>query len=698
MTEGKNKKCGFIIDPYINRVIKTSIIDYANIIKPDLHPKDAVSYILQERLINLNGDHWMPTFGNHINKLEKICEKIYDIYSSNTASALDSILNRLKFKEILLSKDDQKIFNIMFNNIKPTKEQQKIIENAFNDNKEADEIKKGIEKIKIENEINDDNNDNEDNDDDNNNDNDNDNEDNDDDNNENNENNAIDNKDKKINYIDILKHIIPLISILTIHNNDTTFIEMFKLIENNKNMYDILLDQTKSWWGKNIDKNIIKKFIDIYIHHVKNDKEINIVVRTVKELFIKNISNSKQLSQLIDKYFIPQELEKKTNAEVSTPYNLRQDMISKIPNTFWTKIQKVFEPCSGKGGFIIDIIDKFMDGMKELIPDDKCRYKTIVEECLYFSDINPTNIFICKLLIDPYNEYKLNYNQGNTLEINIKSKWNIVGFDAIIGNPPYNDSSNNKGAGHKIWDKFMYKSINEWLDKNGFLCYVHPPLWRQPHNKLFEIVKNNNLIYLEIHNEKDGNKLFKCSTRYDWYLLQKSKYNNKTIIIDEYNKKNIINLNNWDFIPNGYFNDVKNLIKGTEKHEIIFDRTNYGADKKWVNKEKTDKYKFPIIYSIYKDKSIQYRYSCKNSNGHFGIPKIIFTPNLGLNYIIDSHGLYGLTQWVVGIHGDTEELEQITKIFNNIRFKEVLKCIKYGMYYNNHILKMFKKDFWKDFI
>ena len=264
MTEGKNKKCGFIIDPYINRVIKTSIIDYANIIKPDLHPKDAVSYILQERLINLNGDHWMPTFGNHINKLEKICEKIYDIYSSNTVSALDSILNRLKFKEILLSKDDQKIFNIMFNNIKPTKEQQKIIENAFNDNKEANEIKKGIEKIKIENEIND--NDNEDNDDDNSND-----------------------EDKKINYVDILKHIIPLISILTIHNNDTTFIEMFKLIENNKNMYDILLDQTKSWWGKNIDKNIIKKFIDIYIHHVKNDKEINIVVRTVKELFIKNI-------------------------------------------------------------------------------------------------------------------------------------------------------------------------------------------------------------------------------------------------------------------------------------------------------------------------------------------------------------------------------------------------------------------------
>ncbi len=33
-----------------------------------------------------------------------------------------------------------------------------------------------------------------------------------------------------------------------------------------------------------------------------------------------------------------------------------------------------------------------MKGSK--IKDDKKKYKMIVEECLYFSDINPTNIFI----------------------------------------------------------------------------------------------------------------------------------------------------------------------------------------------------------------------------------------------------------------------------------------------------------------
>jgi len=96
------------------------------------------------------------------------------------------------------------------------------------------------------------------------------------------------------------------------------------------------------------------------IYTLSYDKETNQIIRTVKEIFSKNINNNKELSVLIDKYFIPQELEKKSNAEVSTPFKLRQEMLDKIPIEFWTTPRKVFEPCSGKGGFVIDIIDRFM--------------------------------------------------------------------------------------------------------------------------------------------------------------------------------------------------------------------------------------------------------------------------------------------------------------------------------------------------
>jgi hypothetical protein len=136
-----------------------------------------------------------------------------------------------------------------------------------------------------------------------------------------------------------------------------------------------------------------------------------------KDIIFSDILTSSNKSKAVDKYLIPQELEKKKNAEVSTPYNLRQEMLDKIPSKFWTTQKKVFEPCAGKGGFVIDIIDIFMTGLKEEIPNETDRYKTIVEQCLYFSDINPTNIFICKLLVNPYNEHKINYNEGNTLEL-----------------------------------------------------------------------------------------------------------------------------------------------------------------------------------------------------------------------------------------------------------------------------------------
>ena len=53
---------------------------------------------------------------------------------------------------------------------------------------------------------------------------------------------------------------------------------------------------------------------------MKNDKETNQIIRTVKELYMKNINNSKQLSELVDKYFPNTELEKSEYAEIPTLY------------------------------------------------------------------------------------------------------------------------------------------------------------------------------------------------------------------------------------------------------------------------------------------------------------------------------------------------------------------------------------------
>jgi hypothetical protein len=237
--------------------------------------------------------------------------------------------------------------------------------------------------------------------------------------------------------------------------------------------------------------------------------------------------NLKQLSQLIDKYLIPQELEKKTNAEVSTPFKLRQEMLDKMPCEFWSKPQLVFEPCSGKGGFIIDIVDRFMEGLKDYEKDDKKRYKLIVEKCLYFSDINPTNIFICKLLLDPFDEYKLNYNEGDTLELDIKKQWDLDGFDAVIGNPPYN-----KGKNSNFYIYFIDKARNLLLN-NGYMLYVIPNRFLIKEHVANRYILNLNPLYIK-HTCSDFKNI---STDIGYILCENCKFINNAVC--EFDEKTI---------------------------------------------------------------------------------------------------------------------------------------------------------------
>jgi len=440
MTEGKNKKCGFVVDLNLNRVVETSIVKYSSLIKPKSHLKEAVKYILQAKLLVLNGDHWLPSFGNNITELNNITDNVYELYLSNIEKVLNNYLNKLSLNKVLLTSDEIKIMKDLI--IKTSKNQKKY---SIKD----ETINKGIEKIKIE-KINID------------------------------RNNIIkNNEEKKINYMEIVKDVVPLICLLTIREKNTSLIEMFDIIQNDEKLYNILISQMQIWWSnKNINKSLIYNFINIYKKYMIDNLDAADTIRNIKELFIKNIRNSKKLSKIIDKYFIPKENEKKKNAEVTTPFKLRQEILDKIPSEFWKSEKKILEPCSGKGGFVIDIIDKFMIGLKEIIPNEKDRYKTIVEKCLYFCDINPANIFINKLLIDPQNEYKINYYEGNTLDMNINEETNtwksVTKFDAVIGNPPYTTSQEDNS---RVSKPLYHLFVEKFIDITDKLLFVIPSRW-----------------------------------------------------------------------------------------------------------------------------------------------------------------------------------------------------------------------------
>ena len=513
--------------------------------------------------------------------------------------------------------------------------------------------------------------------------------------------------------IDINELLYPtcvLVSLLTIYNkNSINLIDMYNEIKLKDKKKNILYNQIRMWWSQKISDEEIDRIMIIFSAICLEVPENMQTLRQIKELLVKNIKNTKELSQLIDTLLIPQVNEKENHAEISSPYFLRQDMLDMLPAWLWSNSNhRFFEPCCGKSGFNIDIIDRLMKGLEKIIPDEEQRYKHIVTKMLFIADINPLNIFIAKLLIDPLNKYDLNLYEGNTLELDLQEQFKIDGFHAIIGNPPYNAAQmhdGKKGGGHLIWNKFIIKSLDEWLLPDGHLLFVNPAAWRKPQSDraktagLYKkMTQDNQLITLEIHDAQDGLKTFKCGTRYDFYLIQKKPRYSTTKIISQ-GKTSTIDTAQWSFIPNTDFIEILSLLNnGGEDCPIICSTSAYETRKKWISEQKSDIHRYPVLHGAGLDE----KYSSRNDRGHFDIPKVIFGdagPKIK-NVMIDMEGIYGMTQHAMAIQIDSRlEAEQLKKAILSDKFKDILTACSWSNFQVDwRLFTYLKKDFYKEHI
>ena len=445
------------------------------------------------------------------------------------------------------------------------------------------------------------------------------------------------------------------------------------------------------------------------------------IVNDIRELYF-NSSPSK-IRDLIAFHFIPSEEEKKKNAEVSTPKKLVDEMLNKVPTEFWTTPKKVFEPCCGKGNFVLGVFDMFYKGLENRIDDKVERCRIIIEECIYYSDITNLNVFITTQLLHFHSgmyinenkeqyleldDYEFNSNIGNTLDLDIEDKWGIDGFDLVVGNPPYN-SSGNTSTGNTIWQYFTKISLNKLLKNNGYLLYVHPSGWRKPNTErgkfygLYKLMtQENQMLYLSIHGIKDGKQTFNCGTRYDWYIIQHTCKYTTTIVNDEKNNNIVIDMNKFDWLPNYNIDTIKKILREEKLNEfcpIIQSMSAYEHRQKWMSKTKNEEFKYPCIHSTPKS-GIRYMYSSRNDNGHFGISKVIFGES-GINHVvIDMNGKYGITNGGMGIKVSSEkEAKQIKKALLSIKFKDFLNSVLFSSFRVDwNIFKSFKRDFWKEFM
>lgn len=101
----------------------------------------------------------------------------------------------------------------------------------------------------------------------------------------------------------------------------------------------------------------------------------------------------------------------------------------------------------------------------------------------------------------------------------------------------------------------------------------------------------------------------------------------------------------------------------------------------------------------YKDGSINLWYSNTNKNGHYGIPKVIWSNGSASTPIVDENGDYALTEFAYAIIDEPKNLQFIQKAMLHPDFIKMMSFADgLSHRYNQKIISLFRKDFWKEFL
>jgi len=198
---------------------------------------------------------------------------------------------------------------------------------------------------------------------------------------------------------------------------------------------------------------------------------------------------------------------------------------------------------------------------------------------------------------------------------------------------------------------------------------------------------------------KDSRNFFNIELKFDYIVTKNVSRHENTIISYSNNIKQEINLDTKDFLFSAYIEKLENIIAkdGEERIEMIHDSKYHTQNGKHLSKEKTEEFKYPCVYIVKNDGTLTCWYSSENK-GHFGVPKVIFAQGLYSTFI-DINGKYGLTQFAKGIVDTKENLPMIKKAIETpefINLISVVSCNKNS--YDHKLIRLFRKDFWKEFI
>lgn len=146
--------------------------------------------------------------------------------------------------------------------------------------------------------------------------------------------------------------------------------------------------------------------------------------------------------------------------EIFTPEEIVNKMLDEVRPEDWSNPDiTILEPSCGDGNFVVKIIERFMIGLENIIPDREARFKHIIEKQVYALDIMPDNINATLNRIDSIFGYTI-----RNLDHNILYK-DTIGYDCAFG--------------------------NDWTDEYGFHHTAEPK--HKEENKIIKDVKKKKI-------------------------------------------------------------------------------------------------------------------------------------------------------------------------------------------------------------
>ncbi len=554
MTEGENKKIGFVVDLNISRVLNTCV-NYT-VHKNEKSIDDKITYLIKNHLINIDID----IMENKKIDADTIVKKLMNVWKEDPINSFRTLLRKLDNDYEEFDNSTQKLINKIFTkSLKDDKVSLKLKLKDSDD--EIQDLPTGKENIKneydtksieqLDNESG---------------------------------NKEIKEKEIQISFTkDVLPYIIPLTCILTIKNKNMDFVIMLNDIKENPELLETFDDQCLIWWNKKDLLNLIKEIINKYFDKKSNTYNVSVQFK----LSLQNlIENPKELLELINECLKPKDIEKKQFGEVFTPMNFINDNMLKDIEIYWKKTynkniwenEKLtwYDPCCGMGNYSIAIYYKLLEGLKNKIPDENKRKKHIIEKQLYIGELNKKNCLIIKQIFNIENKYKLNLYEGDTLNINLKEVFNINKFDIIIGNPPYNEELKTKqGSAPALYNKF----IEYYMTKCDIISFIIPSRWFAGGKGLDKframMLKKTDIVYIKHYNnacEIFGNSV-EIKGGVNYFLID-NKYNG----LCNYNGSEL-KLCNYDiFVDSKYYNIIDKIIKYNSLSKIFIGQSYSGIN------------------------------------------------------------------------------------------------------------------------